>query len=173
MGIALGLTNLLMRRLVRRGWVRVRRTSPVRVHYHITAAGVAAQGRLRREWFLHSLRIYSESRARMQARLAVLARELVQDADGCADIVFYGAGHAAELAFFCLEENGLRLAGVVDSPQSKHFMGIPVQDPAELEGTSLAGRPFGRIVVMPFQNDRLVRAALSARQISDARIFWI
>ncbi len=48
LGIALGLTNLLVRRLVRKGWVRVTRIKPNRVGYFLTPAGVAEKTRLSR-----------------------------------------------------------------------------------------------------------------------------
>ena len=40
LGIALGLTNLLIKRLVRKGWMRVTHISPNRVRYLITPAGI-------------------------------------------------------------------------------------------------------------------------------------
>ena len=40
LGIALGLTNLLIRRLVRKGWVRIIRIKPNRVRYLLTPAGM-------------------------------------------------------------------------------------------------------------------------------------
>ena len=41
LGIALGLTNLLVKRLVRKGWVQVSNIKPNRVRYLITPAGIA------------------------------------------------------------------------------------------------------------------------------------
>jgi len=41
LGIALGLTNLLVRRFVRKGWVRIIRIKPNRVRYLLTPAGIA------------------------------------------------------------------------------------------------------------------------------------
>ena len=41
MGIALGLINLLVRRLVRKGWVRIIRIKPNRVRYLLTPVGIA------------------------------------------------------------------------------------------------------------------------------------
>jgi hypothetical protein len=41
MGIALGLTNLLVRRLVHKGWVRIIRIKLNRVRYLLTPAGIA------------------------------------------------------------------------------------------------------------------------------------
>ena len=41
MGIALGLTNLIIRRLVHKGWVRIIRIKPNRVRYLLTPAGMA------------------------------------------------------------------------------------------------------------------------------------
>ena len=51
LGIALGLTNLLVRRLVRIGWVRAIHIKPNRVRYLITPSGIAVHATTpRRNW---------------------------------------------------------------------------------------------------------------------------
>ena len=48
LGIALGLTNLLIRRIVKKGWVKVINVRPNRVRYLITPTGIAEKARITR-----------------------------------------------------------------------------------------------------------------------------
>jgi DNA-binding MarR family transcriptional regulator len=48
LGIAIGLTSLIVKRLVRKGWVRVIHIKPNRVRYLITPAGIAEKTRMSR-----------------------------------------------------------------------------------------------------------------------------
>ena len=82
LGIALGLTNLLIRGLIRKGWVRIRRVSSRRVMYLITPAGAAARARLARAYFLETLDVYRESRERMRERLSEVSAAIRAESDG-------------------------------------------------------------------------------------------
>lgn len=174
LGIALGLTNLLIRRLVKKGWVKTRRISPRRVRYLITPAGLAAQARLTRDYFLNSLTFYRESRDHVRARLAVLAAELrASQADQVYPVVFYGAGEVSEVAYVCLQEAGLELVGVVDGNGAGRFFQVRIHDPADLSGTSIAAQPFARLIVMPFQEEERIRQTLTMQQVPPDIVFWL
>lgn len=173
LGIALGLTNLLIRRLVKKGWVRVSRVSPRRIRYLITPAGVAAKARLTREYFLSSLMFYRDSRERMRERLAVIATAAAQGAEARPRVAFYGVGDVAEVAYVCLQETNLELVGVVDPRHTGAFFRMAVHPPSALAGTSLAGEPFSRLIVMPLQDEPDVRANLEARNVPLDAVSWL
>lgn len=174
LGIALGLTNLLMRRLVRKGWVRIRPVSARRMMYLITPAGVTAKAKMTRRYFLSSLDFYRDTRGWTRARLGAIATEL--DAAWCAPphrVVFYGAGDVAEVAFVCLREAGLELAGVVNDGVSTPFFAAHTHTPADLDGQALSGEPFAGLIVMALQDEARVRATLEERQVPAASVFWL
>jgi DNA-binding MarR family transcriptional regulator len=173
LGIALGLTNLLMRRLVTKGWVRMKRVSPRRIRYLLTPSGVSAQARLTREYFLSSLRFYLESRQRVRDRLAVLSEELQGEGEHGQHIVFYGTGEIAEVAYVCLRETSLELVGAVDGGTVRPLFDVQVHCLSDLDGAALASRPFARLVVMPLQDEAEVRAQLVARAVPEDRVFWL
>ncbi len=176
LGIALGLTNLLMHRLVRKGWVRMKQVSPRRIRYLITPAGMLAKARLTREYLLSSLAFYRECRERLRERLSEASAELAArgaDSDGCHDIVFYGAGEVAEVAYVCLHETELTLLGLVDAAGSKPFLHLPVHPPSELSGRTLAGRQFSMLIVMPSQDEHQVQAILADRSVPSDLVFWL
>jgi DNA-binding MarR family transcriptional regulator len=173
LGIALGLTNLLVRRLVQKGWVRVSHVKASRIRYLITPAGIAAKARLTRAYVRQSIRYYRETRDRMREELARLSGELPAG-NGAAQIVFYGAGEAAEIAYVCLQETTLELVAVVDPTSSRPlFFNMRVCGPADLDGDTVAGRSFVRVVVMPVENEEDVRTVLADRGVRPESVFWL
>ena len=129
LGIALGLTNLLVRKVVHKGWVRAIRIKPNRVRYMLTPEGLAEKARMSTVFLQNSVRFYSTARDRIRQRLAAASLQLVTrgDAEG-KRIVFFGAGEVAEIAYVCLQETDLTLVGVVGEGRAR-FFGLPVQPP--------------------------------------------
>ena len=174
LGIALGLTNLLMRGLVKKGWVRIRRVSPRRMIYFITPAGLRAKSEMTRQYFLNSLNFYRETRGRVRERLAAIAGALVESGTPPpVPVVFYGAGEVAEVAFVCLREAGLELVGVVDDGVPTPFFDARTHGPDALRAGTLAGRAFVGVIVMPLQDEAIVRAQLTASGVPPAAVYWL
>jgi hypothetical protein len=175
MGVALGLTNLLMRRLARKGWIRIVRVRPNRLLYVITPAGLAEKARMSREYFQRSVSFYVETRDRIRQSFDELAAGRL-DGPGSRTVehvVFYGAGEVAEVGFVCLAETRLRLVAVVDEARDKPFFGVPVHRPDELGPDHVAGRPYDRIAVMSFEDPRQIGERLARLGIPDGRIHWL
>ena len=173
LGIALGLTNLLLRRMVTKGWVRIRHVSARRMMYLITPAGLVAKAKMTRQYFLDSLDFYRDTRGWTRERLSEISQALQQDEARRCRVVFYGAGDVAEVAYLCLEEAGLELVGVVDDEVPAPFFRSMHRPPADLDGSELAGRPFEGLIVMPPQDDGRVRQVLRERHVPSASVFWL
>src|ERR1041384_6953123 len=60
LGIALGLTNIYLKRLVRKGYIKCVNVQPNRISYLITPRGIAEKARLAYEFMDYSLHLYSE-----------------------------------------------------------------------------------------------------------------
>jgi DNA-binding MarR family transcriptional regulator len=119
--IALGLTNLYLKRLVRKGYIKVSTIPPNRLTYLLTPKGIAEKTRLTYEYMEYSLRLYRQTRAHLRAGLQPLA------ARGARRIVLCGTGEAAELAYLTMTELGLTVAGIMDTePRTDTFLGLPV-----------------------------------------------
>lgn len=175
LGIALGLTNLLVKRLVHKGWVRVIQIKPNRVRYLLTPAGIAEKTRMSRAYFDSSVQFYRQTRDRIQQQFAALSSNWPGDgATGLPKrIVFYGAGEVAEIGYICLVETDLQLVGVIDAARTKPFFGLSVCSPEHLDGLALNGQPFDRLVVMSFGNTDALRAEALARRVPLDRVFWL
>lgn len=182
LGIALGLTNHLVRRLVQRGWIEMVRIGPKGVSYLLTPAGVAAKTRQTARYLERTVRLYTRTREVIRHRLETLSREwppIETGGNGTGEpvvkrIVFYGAGEVAEIAFISLQGTDLRLVGVIDDETPRPaFFGMPVCPSAALSAGRLDGAPFDRVVVMSFHNARRMRQRLEDRGVPAERIFCL
>jgi hypothetical protein len=119
MGIALGLTNLYVKRLIRKGYVKCVTIAPNRLIYLVTPRGLAVKARLTYEFMKYSLDYYRDVRRHLRQSLStgVAAHQR---------IALYGTGDVAELVFLLLKEMGLELAAVIDDTEGR-FLGAPVQ----------------------------------------------
>ena len=125
LGIALGLANLYLKRLVRKGYIKCVTLPANRVLYLITPKGIAEKTRLTYEYMEYSLHLYGQVRRHLRAVLQPLA------AAGHKRIAIYGTGEAAELAYLSIKEVGLDLAAVFDEQDGRSFLGMPVQHIAD------------------------------------------
>jgi len=157
--IALGLTNLYLKRLVKKGYVKVVNIQKNRIRYLITPQGIAEKSRLTYEYLQYSLQLYQRARAILRARFYALA------AQGRKRIVFYGVGEAAELAYLCAREIDLELVGVVDADHAgSRFLDHTVLDP-----TMLPKLEYDCVVVTSFGDGEASRRRLEELGIpSDA-----
>lgn len=178
LGIALGLTNLLIRSLVRKGWVRVAHASPDRVRYLLTPAGFAQKARLTRIYLSNAVRYYAETRDRIRERLAILSDTGPWNATSSGAsasgkrIVFFGGGEVAEIGYVCLQETDLTLVGVVDDAVPR-FFGVQAYPIAELHPGMLGNQPYDIVVVMSFLGIEKIRRRLLKRAVAASRVFWI
>jgi hypothetical protein len=124
LGIALGLANIYLKRLMLKGYIKVSNVQPNRLSYLITPRGVAEKARLTYEFMDYSLHLYREVRQHLRA----VVRECA-----AADrrVAIYGRGEAAELSYLSLKESGLEPVAVFDAEGGATFLGMPVRPIAE------------------------------------------
>jgi DNA-binding Lrp family transcriptional regulator len=119
LGIALGLTNIYLRRLVRKGYIKCVNVQSNRITYLLTPRGIAEKLRLTYEFMDYSLQLYGEVRQ----HLRVVLRECA-----AADrrVAIFGRGEAAELSYLALKEFGLEPLAIFDVEGGDDFLGMPV-----------------------------------------------
>jgi DNA-binding MarR family transcriptional regulator len=140
LGIALGLANLYLKRLVRKGYIKITTIPPHRIKYLVTPQGLREKTRLSYEFMLYSLQLYGRARHNLREALEPLAQA------GVKQVALYGTGEAAELAYLTLLELGLTPA-VFDGVPGARFLGVPVGGPEDL-----ARGTFDRIVMATFDD---------------------
>ncbi|MBI4715215.1 MAG: winged helix-turn-helix transcriptional regulator [Nitrospirae bacterium] len=130
-GIALGLANFYIKRLVQKGYVEVVYLERNRLGYLITPNGIAEKSRLTYHYIQRSYQYVRKARIRMRDRLLELARE------GVGTVILYGAGDMAEVAYLALQESGIKAAGVVDPHrEGRPFLGYTVLPVSAIPGLS-------------------------------------
>jgi hypothetical protein len=176
LGIALGLANLLIRRIVKKGWVKATNISRRRVSYLITPAGISEKARISRLYFENTIRLYTETRERIRTRFDDLSGEWDPNdfnGDNAKRIVFYGAGEVAEVGYISLQRTDLQLVGVIDDRRRAPFFGLPVYPSSMLRPNAVGDVHFGRLVVMSFRRAGQIRAKLDALGFPTERVFWL
>lgn len=123
LGIALGLTNLYVKRLVRKGYIKCVTVSPNRLVYSLTPRGVARKARLTYEFMRYSLDFYRDARRHLRRSLSAAARGK--------HVAIYGTGDAAELVFLLIRDMGLELVAVFAAEGGGQFLGLPVRSISE------------------------------------------
>ena len=124
LGIALGLTNIYLRRLVRKGYIKCVNVQSNRISYLITPRGIAEKARLTYEFMDYSLHLYAEVRRHLRTTLRECAAAGRR-------VAIFGRGEAAELAYLSLKEAGLEPIGIFDLERGRDFLGMPVLPIAE------------------------------------------
>jgi len=124
LGIALGLANIYLKRMVHKGYIKCVNVQPNRISYLITPRGIAEKARLTYEFMDYSLHLYGEVRQHLRAALRECAAAGKR-------VAIYGSGEAAELAYLSLKESGLDPVAIFDTDGGREFLGIPVTPLAE------------------------------------------
>jgi DNA-binding MarR family transcriptional regulator len=136
LGVALGLTNLYLKRLARKGCIKIvefpkKPAARKRLRYLLTPRGMAEKTRLTYEHMAYSLNLYRRARRTLRQSLGGLAD------GGAKRIALCGTGEAAEVAYLTLKELGLEPVGVFAATADGPFLGYPVRPLADLTAEEL------------------------------------
>ncbi len=110
-GIALGVTNACLRRMARKGWIRIRDLNPRRIGYYLTPKGMLEKTRLTIHLISFRVQHYSELKKVIADRLLEMQR------DGMQRIVFYGVSDEMEVAYITVQGVNLKLVGIVEDDE--------------------------------------------------------
>ena len=160
LGIALGLTNIYVKRLVRKGYVKCVNAQSNRLSYLITPAGIVEKTRLTYEFMEYSLRLYRGARLRLRSVLPVIVQHKK------ARVAIYGTGEAAELAYLCLKELGIEPVAVFSASSG----GATLFDVPARQICDHVDVPFDVMILATFDNPTDLMATLERQGIARARL---
>jgi DNA-binding MarR family transcriptional regulator len=123
LGVALGLTNLYLKRLARNGYIKITTIPRSRIRYLVTPQGFTEKSRLTSLYMQHSLSYYRDMRSRLNEMMAGF------DASDGQRIVIYGTNELAELAYLSLREMNIDCVGFIDGGSRESFLSCPVSSP--------------------------------------------
>ena len=154
LGVALGLTNLYLKRLARKGYIKISTIPRNRIRYLLTPQGFAEKSRLTYQYMQYSLTYYRDMRGRLKDMLSSLEWTQGQRVAIC------GTGEVAELAYLALREMNIDCVGFVDGTVRDTFLSCPVSSPDRI-----AGWQFDRVLIADLDHaatyeEQLVRSGV-------------
>lgn len=104
LGVAVGTVNWHLRRLIEKGYVKVKRAQRRKLRYIITPEGIAFRARLTINYIEQSMRLYRRTRQRVQELLAEVKQA------GYRSVRIEGQGDIAEICRLSCLEQGITLS---------------------------------------------------------------
>ncbi len=110
--IALGLVNAYLKRLAKKGHIKISKGPMNRVKYALTPKGFTHRVSLTYDYMQKSINFFKDARQRIDC----VYRQMIED--GVMKVLIWGDGEIAELAYVSLRGLQLQLVGVVDGENS-------------------------------------------------------
>jgi DNA-binding MarR family transcriptional regulator len=110
-GIALGVTNACLKRMARKGLIRIRGLNHRKIGYYLTPKGFAERAKLSLHLISYIVQHYSELKNIISQKL------LEMQGEGLQRIVFYGVSDEMEVAYITLQGVNLKLVGIVEDDE--------------------------------------------------------
>jgi DNA-binding MarR family transcriptional regulator len=170
LGVALGLTNLLVRRLVGKGYVKVTGLGTRHIRYLMTADGWEALAHATRQSLENTIHLYTQTREHIRQSLSLISERCEPDESGSKRVVFYGAGDVAEIAYVSLQSTDLMLVGVVDDARTGRFFDLAICSSAQLWAETIGPVPYGHVVVTSLRHADTIRAKIAACGVPTDRV---
>ena len=108
LNISVGLVNTFLKRLVGKGYFKVKTMPRNRLKYFLTPEGLARKSRLTAEYLRYSINFYSD------IKQLLLSKFDEMESQHRRRVLFFGEGEVAELAYLYLQLTPLELAGLID-----------------------------------------------------------
>jgi DNA-binding MarR family transcriptional regulator len=126
--ISLGLVNAFTRRLIQKGFFKIKTIPKNRIKYILTPEGVYEKTRLTYQYISYSLDFYKESRLMIKTIFDQLSDQ------GKKRVFFIGANELTEIALISLKESNLELASIIDDEMvGTKIMGNVIMDFSSLQ----------------------------------------
>ena len=159
LNISIGMTNLFIKRIIKKGYFKITNIPKNRLMYMITPKGIIEKSRLTFEYLRYSLNFYKSLKAHVLEKFSNLEDK------GVKRVAFYGLGEVSELSYLFLQETNLELVAVAEDFDIKDFFGFDVILP-----DSLNEARFDIIIITTFDNlqqriERLVKAGIDSKKI--------
>jgi DNA-binding MarR family transcriptional regulator len=121
LGIALGLVNAYLKRLVNKGMIKVGQAPARRYAYYLTPRGFSEKSRLTIQYLSYSLSLFRQAK---QDYVMVFETALSR---GYTNLVLVGVSDLSEIAAICSLNFGVRILAIVDAGAAiERFAGLRV-----------------------------------------------
>ncbi|MAH83992.1 MAG: hypothetical protein CBB68_06460 [Rhodospirillaceae bacterium TMED8] len=108
LGIALGLTNAYLKRLVKKGYIKALHAPANRYLYYLTPKGFTEKSSLTAEYLSQSFKFFRDARQQCSDAFTICTSK------NWHNIVLCGAGDLTDIAILSAQEFNVKIVGVVD-----------------------------------------------------------
>jgi DNA-binding MarR family transcriptional regulator len=163
LNISLGLANSFIKRLAKKGYVKITTIPRNRVKYILTPKGFAEKSRLTYEFIQYSFHFYKEALGNIQDLLNEFEER------GVKKVIFYGANDLAEIAFISLKSTGIMLIGVVDDVKiGGKFLNYTIRSIGELSTLE-----FDIVIITNIESKKVIFNKLLQKKIPIEKIIML
>ena len=148
-GIALGVTNACLKRMARRGWIRITGLNHRQIAYNLTPRGIAEKTKLTFQLISWTVQHYSSLKRTIERTF------LEMQNDGVRRVVFYGVSDEMEVAYITLQGVNLQLVGIVEDEErfsSSIVLGYELEPVSRIQEL----KPDGVLITSLMDRDRRV-----------------
>lgn len=163
-GVALGVTNACIKRMVRRGWIKLGKIPPRRIGYYLTPKGFAEKAKLTMTFLSYNVHHYARLKAMIEEKILEMASH------GVKRVIFYGVSDEMEVAYVTIQGADMELVGIVDDTdggKGKEIFGTEIKASSEINHL----KADAILVTSILDKDRIV-AILRAKK-SQRKLFTI
>ena len=164
-GIALGVTNACIKRMARRGLIKLTGIRPRRVAYYLTPKGFTEKTKLTLNFFSYNIHHYVE----MKKRIGKVLLEMQNR--GVKRVAFYGVNDEMEVAYVTLQGLDMKLVGILDDENNwgKEIFGYKVIGPGAVKSLN----PDAILITSMRYQDSYVKNLMKQRDWDSIKIFTI
>jgi DNA-binding MarR family transcriptional regulator len=161
LGIALGLVNAYVKRLYKKGYIKIKNLPKNRIKYIITPKGFTEKARLTYSYMHRSINYFKEMRQKIEHTYSLMMT------DGVRNILLWGDGEIAELCYISTRGLPLNIIGVVaDTRVENGFFGNHIYSLKDIDKIN-----YDAILVASIE-DKIV-VAINQSGINPDRIYYL
>lgn len=157
LGIALGLTNSYIKRLYKKGYIKIKNLTGKRIIYMLTPKGFTEKARLTLNYMARSFNYFKEIKQRIDKTYDLMVSL------GIKEVVIWGNDELAELCYIASIGLPIKIFGVVSLNGAKKFHNLPVYSKAEIRNTQ-----FDAILVATFDEKEIAEL-----KNIDAKVYYL
>lgn len=164
LGIALGVTNACLKKMIKKGYVKIKGINHKRLSYYLTPQGISEKSKLTYHFLQHTISYYQNLKKNIAEKLSLLSQR------GIHKIVYYGAGEVMEVAYITLQQTSLELIGIVDddaNKQGKKMFGFVIENPQIIKTL----KPDAVLITSIRYRDKIMHSLNSDRELSGVNIY--
>ena len=166
LGVALGVTNACLKKMVKKGYVKIKGINHKRISYYLTSEGFSEKTRLTYHFLEYTVNYYIRLKKNISSRLGMFLKNDIKR------VVYYGAGEVMEVAFVTLHETDLELLGIIDDDkdkQGKKMFSFTIQGPESIKEL----KPDAGIISSIRYRDKIVQNLMANKELDGIPVYTL